>query len=132
MHTLRNRLQFVGRLLPIAAGIGLAMAGDSGNQEPLRLSSETCASLQEFSIPASAVGLPNAGALVQAAVFVSASETGNINGDFCKVTGIVKPHNAGSPKLEFELNLPATWNRRTLQMGGGGYDGSLVTGLTPY
>ena len=65
-------------------------------------------------------------------MFVAASETGNINGDFCKVTGIVKPHNPSSPNLEFEVNLPAAWNRRALQMGGGGYDGSLVTGLTQY
>ncbi len=120
MNTLRNRLHFVGRVLLVAGGIGLAVAGDSGNQEPIRLSNETCSSLQEFSIPASAVGLPNSGALVQAAVFVSASATGNINGDFCKVTGILKPHNSSSPNLEFEVNLPAAWNRRALQMGGGG------------
>ncbi len=78
------------------------------------------------------MGLPNAGALVQTAVFAGAGETKNINGDFCKVTGIVKPHNPSSPNLEFEINLPAAWNRRALQMGGGGYDGSLVTGLTLY
>ena len=132
MHTLRSSLQFGGRVLLIAGAIGLAVAGDSRSQEPIRLSREACASLQGFSIPASAIGLPTAGALVQSAVFVGASETGNINGDFCKVTGIVKPHNPSSPNLEFEVNLPATWNRRALQMGGGGYDGSLVTGLTPY
>ena len=48
------------------------------------------------------------------------------------MTGIVKPKNPSSPNLEFEVNLPAAWNRRALQMGGGGYDGSLVTGLTLY
>ena len=132
MRTFRISLQIAGRVLLIACGIELAMAGDSGNQEPIRLSRETCASLQGFSIPASAIGLPSAGALVQAAVFLPASETGNTNGDFCKVTGIVKPHNASSPNVEFEINLPAAWNSRALQMGGGGYDGSLVTGLTPY
>ena len=132
MHTFRNRLQFVVRMLFFACSIGLAMAADSGNQEPIRLSRETCTSLQGYSIPASAIGLPNGGASVQTAVFVVASETGNTNGDFCKVTGIVKPHNPSSPNLEFEVNLPAAWNHRALQMGGGGYDGSLVTGLTPY
>ena len=54
---------------------------------------------------------------------------GKFNGDFCKVTGIVKPNNPTSPSLEFEVNLPAAWNRRVLQMGGGGYNGTLVTGL---
>ena len=66
---------------------------------------------------------------MQTAVAVAASAQGNPNGDFCKVTGIVKPHNPSSPNLEFEVNLPAAWNRRVLQMGGGGYNGTLVTGL---
>src|SRR5579884_3889820 len=121
-----------GRLVLITSAIGLAMAADLKNQAPLHISPETCAALQGFSIPASAIGLPSSGAVVQSATFVGASAEKNINGDFCKVTGVVKPHHPGSPDLEFEVNLPAAWNRRALQMGGGGYDGSLVTGLTQY
>src|SRR5215469_1782602 len=132
MHTSHCNLQFISRALLLAGGIGLGMAADRGNQQPVRLSREVCASLQGFSIAGSAIGLPNAGASVQAAVFVGASENGNTNGDFCKVTGTVRPRHSGSPDLEFEVNLPAAWNGRALQMGGGGYDGSLVTGLTVY
>lgn len=88
-----------------------------------------CANLQGTSIPVSAIGLRTSGAVVQTASAVSAADKGNVNGDFCKVTGIVRPHNPTSPNLEFEVNLPAAWNRRVLQMGGGGYNGSLVTGL---
>ena len=88
-----------------------------------------CASLQGMSIPALALRLPTGGAVVQAAVAVSATAKDNPNGDFCKVTGIVKPKNPAAPNLEFEVNLPAAWNRRVLQMGGGGYNGTLVTGL---
>src|SRR5689334_6187129 len=102
--------------------IGLATIGDA----------QDCASLKDFSIPASAIGLPTSGAAVQTAVMVAAADQGNTNGDFCKVVGIVRPKNAGSPNLEFEVNLPKNWNQRALQMGGGGYDGSLVTGLTPF
>ena len=132
MHTLRTSLRLAGRVLLIAGSVGLALAGDSGSQETVSLSRETCTSLQGLSIPASAIGLPTSGAVVQTTVFVAASDAGNINSEFCKVTGIVKPHHPGSPDLEFEVNLPAAWNRRALQMGGGGYDGSLVTGLTQY
>jgi pimeloyl-ACP methyl ester carboxylesterase len=128
MQILRNNLMFTGRLLLITGSIGMALAADS----EVRLSGETCSGLQGFSIPASAIGLPSSGAVVQSASFVGASEKGNNNGEFCKVIGIVKPRNAKSPNLEFEVNLPALWNRRALQMGGGGYDGSLVTGLTVY
>ena len=117
MHTLRNGWRFAAWALLIAGGIRLAIGADQGNREPIRLPHEACASLQAFSIPGSAIGLPNSGASVQTAVFVAAPENGNINGDFCKVTGIVKPRNSGSPNLEFEVNLPAAWNRRALQMG---------------
>jgi len=96
------------------------------------LPAAACASLQGMSIPASAIGLPTGGAVVQTATAVAATATDNPNGDFCKVTGIVKPHNASSPNLEFAVNLPAVWNRRVLQMGGGGYNGTLVTGLGGY
>jgi hypothetical protein len=91
-----------------------------------------CASLQGLSIPASAIGLPTSGAAVQTAVAVMASEQGNVNGDFCKVIGTIKPHNPSSPAMEFQVNLPQAWNRRVLQMGGGGYNGTLVTGLTGF
>jgi pimeloyl-ACP methyl ester carboxylesterase len=109
--------------------MGLAASGLA--QETVRLAAD-CSQLKDFSIPASAIGLPTSGAIVQTAVALAASDQGNANGDFCKVVGIVKPKNPNSPNLEFEVNLPFNWNRRALQMGGGGYDGSLVTGLTPF
>jgi feruloyl esterase len=110
-------------LLASLAAPGLAQNGAT----PLPASA--CASLANLSIPASAIGLPTGGAIVQTAVAVAATDQGNANGAFCKVTGIVKPQNPSSPNLEFEVNLPQTWNRRVLQMGGGGYNGTLVTGL---
>src|SRR5579862_5865133 len=85
-----------------------------------------CASLKGFAIPASAIGLPSGGATVETAVAVTASEPRNVSGDFCKVTGIIRNATASTAVFEFEVNLPDTWNGRALQMGGGGYDGSLV------
>jgi pimeloyl-ACP methyl ester carboxylesterase len=107
---------------------GTAVAGQA--QDTTRLAAADCAALKDFSIPASAIGLPTSGAVIQTAAAVAAADEENVNGDFCKVIGIVKPKNSASPNLEFEVNLPLSWNRRALQMGGGGYDGSLVTGLT--
>ena len=112
-------------LLICAALPAAALAQD----RPTALSAAACASLQGMSIPAAAIGLPTRGAMVQTAAMVDASARDNANGTFCKVTGVVRPQNAGSPDLEFEVNLPASWNGRTLQMGGGGYNGTLVTGL---
>ena len=118
-----------------SAGILLAISLVSLSTSALAQGASTplpataCASLQGMSIPAMALRLPTGGAVVQTAVAVSATAKDNPNGDFCKVTGIVKPKNPTSPNLEFEVNLPDAWNRRVLQMGGGGYNGTLVTGL---
>jgi feruloyl esterase len=110
--------------------MGLSRA--SSAQDAAARMTTGCATLKGFSIPASAIGLPTSGAVVETAVAVAAAERNNVNGDFCKVTGVVKPKNASSPNLEFEVNLPLVWNGRALQMGGGGYDGSLVTALGPF
>jgi pimeloyl-ACP methyl ester carboxylesterase len=118
--------------LLFAFAIGVVAPAFAADETPVRVDASACAGLKDFSIPASTIGLPTSGAAVQTAASVSAADQGNVNGDFCKVIGIVKPQHAGSPSLEFEVNLPLTWNRRVLQMGGGGYDGSLVTGLAQY
>ena len=77
-----------------------------GQESATPLPPSACASLQGLSIPALALRLPTGGAVVQTAVAVSATAKDNPNGDFCKVTGIVKPKNPTSPNLEFEVNLP--------------------------
>src|SRR5437899_464715 len=82
---------------------GLAVAGQA--QETTHLAPTDCAPLKDFSLPASAIGLPTSGAVVQSAVAVAAADQDNTNGDFCKVVGIVKPKNPSSPNLEFEVNL---------------------------
>jgi pimeloyl-ACP methyl ester carboxylesterase len=114
--------------------VALATRGVAGVAEEsvTRLPGPVCATLQGLTIPSAAIGLPTGGAVIESAVLVSASTAGNANGDFCRVTGNVMPEHPSSPKLEFEVNLPLAWNRRMLQMGGGGYDGSLVTGLTGF
>jgi hypothetical protein len=91
-----------------------------------------CAALQGMRIPASAIGKPSSGAIVQSAVFVAADAKDNANGEYCAAKGVVQPASAAAPGLEFQVNLPTQWNRRALQMGGGGYDGTLVTGLGAY
>ena len=119
--------QAVRFLFAVFLVVSAVQALGQGAATPLPPSA--CVTLQGLSIPASDIGLPTGGAAVQTAVPVAASAKDNPNGDFCKVTGIVKPQNPMSPNLEFEVNLPNAWNRRVLQMGGGGYNGTLVTGL---
>jgi Tannase and feruloyl esterase len=85
---------------------------------------QPCAALAAVSIPASAIGLPTTGAVV-----TSASDTSTpANGNYCKVLGAIHPVDSTAPDILFQLNLPANWNGKALQMGGGGYNGRLVTG----
>lgn len=111
----------------IAAACITARADDSAT----RLAAH-CASLKGFTIPASAIDLPTGGASVETALTVRASEPGNLDGDFCRLTGIIRNATTSRAVFEFEVNLPERWNGRALQMGGGGYDGSLVSALGPY
>ena len=109
----------------------LAVVGYS--QETTRLSPADCAALKDLSIPASAIGLPTSGAVVQTAVAVGAADQGNANGDFCKVTGIVKPKNPTSPNLEFEVNLPIERGIvARCRWAAAATTASLVTGLTAF
>ncbi|RKP46117.1 tannase/feruloyl esterase family alpha/beta hydrolase [Pararobbsia silviterrae] len=95
----------------------------------LSASAAACSGLAGKAIPASAIGLPTTGATVSSATLVGANDAGNANGEFCKVTGAIHPVDPSAPHIQFELNLPTTWNGKALQRGGGGYNGTVVTAL---
>lgn len=52
---------------------------------------------------------------------------------FCKALGHIDPEDGTAPAIRFEVNLPADWNGRSVQYGGGGFNGVLIsaTGLPP-
>lgn len=85
-----------------------------------------CAALNGWTIPAAAIGLPTGGASIESATVVYAtSETP----EYCKVLGAIWPVNPASTEINFQVNLPTVWNQRSMQFGGGGFDGQPVTGL---
>ncbi len=88
-----------------------------------------CSKLSEMKIPAENIGLPSKGATITSAAFISGKEAGNKNGDFCKVLGAIHSIDKHAPDIHFEVNLPVKWNQKVLQMGGGGFNGTLITGL---
>jgi len=51
------------------------------------------------------------------------------NPKFCKVLGHIEPADPDAPPILFEVNLPVDWNGRSLQYGGGGFNGVLISGL---
>ena len=49
---------------------------------------------------------------------------------YCKVLGRIAPVDPKAPPIQFQVNLPMQWNGRSVQFGGGGFNGVLITGLT--
>jgi len=88
----------------------------------------SCADLAGRSLPASLISLPTQGATVTSATPVAASDAGNTLGDYCRVRGTIQPVDPNSQSINFAVNLPETWNQKTIHFGGGGFDGVLIDG----
>jgi feruloyl esterase len=110
----------------LSIAVGLLGAAQSAYADS---PSVTCASLAGASITAADIGLPTTGATVTLAKLVLANASGNTNGEYCLVTAAIHPVDPTAPNILMQVNLPTSWNGRALQMGGGGYNGSVVTGL---
>lgn len=95
---------------------------------PPVLQQMACADLAGRSIAASSIGQPSSGATVASATLVAANAPGNLLGAYCKVRGTIAPVNTASPVIHFAVNLPESWNGRSIQFGGGGFDGILIDG----
>ncbi|WP_019180392.1 tannase/feruloyl esterase family alpha/beta hydrolase [Microbacterium yannicii] len=107
----------------LTAGAGAA-ASPNGNRPGI--TEQKCAALADFTVSERKIDLPTTGADITSATWVGDG------GGQCRVVGDIHPVDPEAPPIEFQVNLPADWNKRALQMGGGGYNGSLVTGLDPY
>lgn len=121
----RSRYAVATAVLALGASVligGTAHAGPKGGG----LDAETCEALVGNEVAARRIDLPTRGAVVTSATFVEDA------GGHCEVVGDIRPIDPDAPVIEFQVNLPVDWNQRAIQMGGGGYDGTLVTGLGRY
>lgn len=126
--------------------VSLVAAGLAGCAAPGALTGTDaaagCASLAGTTIAADRIGLPSGAARVTSATWTAAAplkvaERGPTPAatitpatpDHCRVLGSIAPLDAKSPPIQFQVNLPARWNGRSLQYGGGGFNGTLITGL---
>jgi hypothetical protein len=94
-----------------------------------------CAELAGAVLPPELIALPTAGVQIDSAAMVAATAPGNQQGgEYCRITGRIKALKASTPDIRFDLNLPSRWNGRALQIGGGGYNGVVVsgTGVMPF
>ena len=125
-----------GIIAPCAFGAGLmlaALASPAFADGLVGDAAATCSGLGNAA--AGAVKIDQA--VLQAPSILSVAEkagspAGRIapaNPAFCKVLGHIEPRDSSAPPIKFEVNLPTDWNGRSLQYGGGGFNGVLITGL---
>ncbi|HTQ98714.1 MAG TPA: tannase/feruloyl esterase family alpha/beta hydrolase [Candidatus Acidoferrum sp.] len=131
LFSLRRPGWLLAGALALLAGCG-QQAQQAAPPAPVATAAELCQKLAGMTIAATAIGEPTSGAVVSSAELVAADAEKNSNGEYCKVLGDIKPVDATAPDIKFEVNLPTHWNRKTLQLGGGGLNGQLVNGLGRY
>ena len=101
-----------------------------------------CASLAGTTVPAAQIGLPSGAATIDSAQLIAASalavaERGATPAatitpaapEYCKVLGKIAPVDPKAPYIQFQVNLPTKWNGRSVQYGGGGFNGVLISAL---
>ena len=110
-----------------AALIGTTATATTATATEQAAPSETanCATLQGAKIPAKRIGLRTRGATVTQATPLTTPATGT----YCQVTGEIHPVDQSAPAIRVQVNLPTRWNHRSMLFGGGGANGTVVTGL---
>jgi len=123
----------VGLAGPLALMAVLGVFVSHAEGAPLPADPATaCGALSAVTVSANQIGLPTSGASVVSATFQPASGSGlKATPEFCKVLAKISPVDPHSQPIAVEVNLPSAWNGKAVQMGGGGFDGSLVTADGP-
>lgn len=112
----------------LLAAAGLVVA-DTSSEAAI-----TCADLETLNIAASEITLPTTGASIlssQMATVPANPATPGVTREYCRILGAIAPVDPSAPPINFEVNLPIEWNGKAVQYGGGGSNGTLVTGLGP-
>ncbi|MBC8751656.1 pimeloyl-ACP methyl ester carboxylesterase [Paraburkholderia sp. WC7.3g] len=84
-----------------------------------------CSALAGMTVPAASIGLPTTGATVVSATLVADTDSGNTNGEYCKVLGSIHPVEFNAPDIRAEVDLPTNFNGKSVHFGGGGFDGAI-------
>ncbi len=125
----------------LLAGCGLPRQSAA----PTALTEASCAAMKGASVPAALISVPGqssgaatvATAAWQAPSALVVAERGPTPAALitpampahCRLIGTIAPVAAGAEPIQFQVNLPQQWNGRSVQFGGGGFNGVLVTGL---
>jgi pimeloyl-ACP methyl ester carboxylesterase len=86
-----------------------------------------CDGLNGMPIPAISIGLPTTGGKVTTATLIPPNGLlgAAAIGEYCKVLGEIYPVDPTAPNINFQVDLPTSWNHKAMAFGGGGFDGSI-------
>lgn len=90
-----------------------------------------CSALAGHTFAPAAIGLPTGGVRIDSARMLPVVADQPGAGEVCVVMGAIRPVDPAAPDIRFQLNLPSAWNGKAAQFGGGGFDGTVVTGRNP-
>ena len=112
------------------AASAIAVSGCGGSDSaPANVAVATpaakCSALAGTTVPAGSIGLPTTGATIVSATLVAATDSGNGNGEYCKVLGAIHPVDFNAPDIRVEADLPTNFNGKVVHFGGGGFDGTI-------
>ena len=113
--------------LTFALATGALLASSGAGALAAGIDEGACAALKGRAIAPEAISLKTGGAEVSGAEWTTLAGAG----PFCKVSGTTKPVDPEAPPIGWQVDLPATWNGRLLQYGGGGYNGILPETTQP-
>ena len=137
-------MNFIQKCAVVAAASLVSACGSVAPSGPISLGSHAAMACAALAVPidAAALALPNAGTTIDSAVLMPGSALSVAPGgptlasrinpqtpEYCKVLGRVLPVDKTAPPILFQVNLPTAWNGRNLQYGGGGFNGTVTTGL---
>lgn len=113
--------------IAVALVFGLGACGADFQAEETGTSQQRCQDLAAFVIDRSAISLPTGGGRVVKAAYLQAlvDEYSYSVPAHCAVSGVIHPVDKQAPPITFELDMPDHWTRRTLLLGGSGFDGAV-------
>jgi hypothetical protein len=100
-----------------------------------------CQNLAGMLISPAEIDLPSGRAVIESAELLAASNIGVAERastpagaitpampQRCKLQGRIAARDPNAPAINFQINLPVRWNGRSVQYGGGGFNGVLISG----
>jgi feruloyl esterase len=126
----------LGCAVAVIAAVALPHQGNAAGDQ---LREGACVALNGLTIGLARIGLPSGNSKVESAVMIPSAPPGNnprgqpapAMPAYCRVLGSVAPVDPTAPPIKLQINLPAAWNGKAVQYGGGAFNGVLITGLAP-